>query len=220
MSTDFQLDRTGILRNAYQMAGIGLLDPCPGFAANGAATHHLGDAELLGDEHGAPPRRLPGSHLPDESRGELGLRQSRPHCLPMLASHVGGIVFRRADEKMVRPDARRVVAAVKDEPPDGDRLPVMKHPGQTVSEDRDIHGIKLPISTRRSGCSPCPAFSGLVDLGPKSIRHSRVFRSQLAQRLSSVLLEVVAAAKTLAHEGRDTGGKFATHGRHTTSRNP
>ncbi len=108
--------------------------------------------------------------LDDISFGQFGLPMARStgRRPSVLAVTVDGIVHRRTDKEMIRPDATLVVTVVKHTKFCRDST-VMQVPRYSMrSLDPSIHS-HMPVSTVMDATRPKPASCRLLDLRPKEV---------------------------------------------------
>lgn len=93
-----------------------------------------------------------------------------PEVCAALRNHVIDVVLDGAQEQMIGPDARRIVAAVEHPQAIRDR-PEVKFPRNTVSEllaARPTPDVDDAVALRQSICGPQPARRRLVHLRPEA----------------------------------------------------
>lgn len=117
----------------------------------------------------------------------VGLSRMVVRAVTPLRGHITQVVARRAEKEMVRSDALRVVAAVADEQPIGDRV-VVQLPRKAVGKQRARRmsaGIQLAVAVAVQRSSPLPAPVRLADLRPEAIRDGRPWGARLRRFLAS-----------------------------------
>jgi len=90
-------------------------------------------------------------------------------CLPSLGAHIGNIIQMGAQEQVIRPDARRIVATMQDEQSIGNWA-VVENPTGTRGDDFSITTAFADgaVTADVVFADPNPALLGLLNVAPKS----------------------------------------------------
>lgn len=90
-----------------------------------------------------------------------------------LSPGVSDVVGLRAEEQVIWPNARRIVAAVENEQPIGDRA-VGELPRQSMCVEQTCPDAQCTVAPN-SPPGPNPTFAGLVDLCPETVLNGAHF---------------------------------------------